>query len=150
MPEVDKARLLRALAVVETSGGKNNWPRIEVSYIPVGLEFTAQGRILIGTGRNVNEVVQPRWDRWGLPSAASWGPWQILYHTAADLGYGGRPEDLWDQSEEWVVKRLGVIEAKGAQDVRAFADAWNSGSFRDSNLVPVYTDKVEKAYAEIL
>lgn len=149
VPGVDTDRLLRAIAKIETSGGRNNWPRVEVSYIPAGLAFTVQGRILTGTGKNVNAVAAPRWAKWGLGSAASWGWWQILYHTAADMGYLGAPHELMTPGvcEIYVVARLRKIAKSGAETVRDFADAWNSGSWRDANLVPEYTQKVEAAYA---
>jgi hypothetical protein len=149
VPGVDCDRLLRAIARVETNGGRNNWPRVEVSYIPAGLSFTVQGHVLTGTGRNVNAVVAPRWAKWGLGTAASWGWWQILYHTAADMGFLGMPHELFDPgtSEPFVTMRLRKIAKGGAATVRDFADAWNSGSWRDANLVKDYTDKVEAAYA---
>lgn len=150
VPGVDLEALLHAIARVETQGGRNNWPRVEVSYMPVGERFTVQGRILVGTGRNFNAVVSPRWDRWGLASAASWGPWQILYHTAADMKYTGAPYDLMAPGvcEPFVILRLQRIAATGAKTVRDFADGWNSGSWRDANLVPEYTAKVVAAYEQ--
>jgi len=144
VPGVSADVLLRAIASVETNGGRNNWPRLEVSYIPAGLAFTVQGHVLTGTGRNCNAVTAPRWAKWGLGTAASWGWWQILYHTAADLGYQGAPCELMNPGtcETYVVARLRKIAMTGAQTVRDFADAWNSGSWRDANLVPEYTSAV--------
>lgn len=149
---VDADVLLRAIARVETNGGRNNWPRVEVSYIPKGLAFTVQGHVLTGTGTNVNAVVAPRWAKWGLGTAASWGWWQILYHTAADMGYPGPPHELMDSGtcEPYVVAHLRKIAMTGATTVRDFADAWNSGSWRDANLVKPYTDAVEAAYKELV
>jgi len=148
VPGVDCDKLLRAIATVETNGGRNNWPRLEVSYIPAGLAFTVQGHTLIGTGKNCNSITAPRWAKWGLGTAASWSWWQILYHTAADLGFEGPPNDLMDpgRCEPFVVGRLRKIAMSGAATVRDFADAWNSGSWRDANLVPEYTAAVEAAY----
>jgi len=148
VPGVDTDALLRAVAVVETQGGRNNWPRVEKSYIPAGQTFTVQGHLISGTGSNVNAIVRPRWERWGLGSAASWGWWQILYHTAADMGYLGPPHDLFASgvSEPFVVARLRKIAMTGAKTVRDFADAWNSGNWRDQNDVPEYTKAVALAY----
>jgi hypothetical protein len=151
VPGVDCDVLLRAIAIVETNGGVNNWPRIEASFIPSGKAFTVQGHVIVGTGRNVNAVVTPRWAQWGLASAASWGWWQILYHTAADMGYAGPPHELHDPAtcEPYVVNRLRRIAMTGATTVRDFADAWNSGTWKDANLVPDYTAAVEAAYQKI-
>jgi len=151
-PGIDTERLLRAIKRIETTDGGNNWPRVEVSYIPKGLAFTVQGRTLVGTGYNVNEVVIPRWKKWGLGSAASWGPWQILYHTAADQGYLMAPHELFDEGSCVPCGVMGLRRTAkgGALTVRDFADAWNSGSWRDANLVKPYTDAVEAAYAELV
>ena len=150
-PGVETNLLLSAIARVETEGGRNNWPRLEKSYIPAGQEFTVQGHLISGTGRNVNTIVRQRWEKWGLASAASWGWWQILYHTAADLGFGDAPPELMYPGicEPYVVKRLEKIAATGAKTVRDFADSWNSGSWRDANLVPEYTAKIEAAYKRL-
>lgn len=145
---IDVERVLRAIAAVESGGGDNNYPRFEVSYAPAGKAFTVQGRVLRGTGRNWNPIVAERWARWGMPSACSYGPWQILYHTAADLGYDGNPVDLWWLSENWVRKRLDRIMAKGANTVELIADAWNSGTHKDANTVPEYRAKVLAAYGD--
>lgn len=148
---VDLEKLLAAIKRVETSDGLNNWPRVEAAYIPEGLKFTIQGRIVVGNGRCMNEVSMPRWRSWGLSSSASWGPWQILYQTAADNGYGGPPWDLHGDatSEPYVISHLRKLEKRGAKTVRDFADGWNSGSFKDTNLVVNYTDAVNAAYNSI-
>jgi hypothetical protein len=144
----DLERILRTIAAVESSGGRNNWPRLEPAYIPEGLEFTVQGRIVRGTGKLVNQVVRRRWDRWGLESAASWSPWQILYHTAADLGYEGMPHRLHDPdiARPWVERLVARIIARGATTPEQIADAWNSGTHKD-NIVPhEYIEKFMKAW----
>lgn len=133
-PTVDRQILMDAIAAQETAGGVNNCPRFEVSYMPTGFACTVQGRILRGTGANWNPIVQARWEKWGLASAASYGAHQVLYHTAADLGFDKHPALLWvepDTCRQAVIARLNQIAAKGAQTVEQFADAWNSGSFRD-------------------
>jgi hypothetical protein len=151
-PGIDGARLLRAIADVETENGRNNWPNVEPSWIAEGERFTVEGRIVVGTGRNVNAIVLERARRFGwLPTSSSWGPWQILYHTAADLGFQGAPWDLWTPQESgpWVCRRLQKIIDRGAVTVGDIADAWNSGTHRDANRVPEYRAKVEAAYARV-
>ena len=152
--------LLTAIAHVETSSGRNNWPRIERSYLPLGSRWTVQGHIIEGTGANVNEIVRERLQRWGMASAASWGPWQILYHTAADRGYTGPPSGLHEAevSMTWVIRQLQLIMRRGADTVSQIADAWNSGTHRDhivphhymAQLVRAYDDYIVRAYDDYM
>jgi hypothetical protein len=144
---LDKELILAALAEKESSGGRNNCPRFEPAYIPVGERFTIQGRVIVGTGRGMSPVARQRWSMWGLASAASYSPWQILYHTAADLGYTGPPWDLWDPkvSRPWATLLLEKILSKGATTIEQVADAWNSGNFHDA----VYPEGYIKSVAAI-
>lgn len=154
VPGVSLERLLRAIAHVETSGGINNWPRIEVAYLPKGASVTVQGRVITGTGNAFTAEAARRY--YGLPdesrlgSAASWSPWQILYHTAVEQGFDGLPHKLHDPlvAEPLVKKRLTKIALRGAVKVEHFADAWNSGSFRDSIIPAKYIADVVRAYKE--
>lgn len=154
VPGVSLARLLNAIARVESSGGINNWPRIEVAYLPKGASFTVQGRVLVGTGTAFTAEAARRY--FGLPeesrlgSAASWSPWQILYHTAVEQGFDGLPHKLHEPlvAEPFVKRRLTKIAQRGAVKVEHFADAWNSGSFRDSIIPAKYIADVVRAYKE--
>lgn len=154
VPGVSLERLLHAIARVETSGGMNNWPRIEVAYLPKGATFTVQGRVITGTGTAFSAEASRRY--FGLPeesrlgSAASWSPWQILYHTAVEQGFDGLPHKLHDPlvAEPFVKRRLTKIALRGAVKVEHFADAWNSGSFRDSIIPAKYIADVVRAYKE--
>ncbi len=146
---IDGERLLRAIACVETSSHGPGL-RFEPSWMPKGYHFPLQGRVLIGTGRSMSAVATTRWTRWGVWSSASYGPWQILYHVAADLGYDGHPCDLLHQSEPWVRKLLQRIARSGARTIAEIADSWNSGNFRDKNVPAEYITKVQRAYEEAL
>lgn len=146
---IDIERFMRAIKRVETSDGINNWPRLEPAYIPAGDAFTIQGRYLTGTGHAWNDIVKSRWQHWGLQSAASWSPWQILYHTAADLGYLDAPYKLHDPilASEWVIRRINhIIAHQSPTSVTDLADAWNSGTCRDTIVPSTYIKKVEEAY----
>ncbi len=147
-PGIDGNALLIAIAMVETEGGRNNCPRFEVAYIPKGERFTVQGRVIEGTGACVNSIVLERWQKWGLASAASYGPWQILYHTAADRHYRGCPWGLWSQagSRPFVVAQLERIVCKGARSIEEVADAWNSGNHFDQIVPHRYIAKVVAEY----
>lgn len=149
--DLDGDVLLEAIAHVESSGGANNWPRLEAAYMPKGVTVTAQGRLIFGTGACFNEIVRKRWLKWGVSSAGSYGPWQILYHTAADLGFAGAPWELWSPEtvRMFVIARLRKIEKAGARTVEEFADAWNSGNFRDTIIPSVYINEVKAAYTAL-
>lgn len=148
---INETALLGAIMDVESSGGVNNCPRFERAYMPAGFRCTVQGLNIVGTGRNYNELVKSRWSVWGLASSASYSPWQILYHTAADAGYGGAPWLLWDPAIaiEWVKRSLQFkINRQKLTTVAEIADAWNSGSARDTFIPQEYVDHVLAAYAK--
>lgn len=143
---LDAGALLDAIRYVETAGG--NWPRLEPAWMPEGAVVWAQGRRVVGTGRQLTEIALARWHQWGPQAAASWGPWQLLYHTAADLGYDWPPFLLHDEdvSYRWVLKRLAQITERGAATLEEIADAWNSGTHRDGIVPETYIQKVRDAY----
>lgn len=151
MPQLsDFKMLLLAIGRKETSGGVNNCPRFEPAYIPKGMAFTVQGHLITGTGTLVNDIVKERWDKYGLASAASYGPWQILYHTAADMGFHDAPWVLWapEESQPWVEKQLRRLFIKGATTVEAMARGWNGGNPR-ANVPAGYIEGVKKHFAEL-
>lgn len=144
---IDVERLLRAIRQVETSGAPTGL-RFEPAYMPRGYRLPLQGRELVGTGRSMSAVAEQRWVRWGPWSSASYGPWQILYHTAADLGYTDHPCDLLHASESWVCALLRRIARQGARTLAEIGDAWNSGNFRDQNVPTEYIARLTRAYEE--
>lgn len=148
VPGVDWQRFIDAVATVETGFGRNNCPRFEASYIPAGELFTVQGRQLLGTGRNVNEVVRGRFAVWGLASAASFGPWQILYHSAADRGFTGAPWELWSRAESypWVLMHFAwLVGRRHPRNLPELAACWNTGQAKPE-LAALYVSKVVRAY----
>lgn len=148
-PEVALERFLSAVRRVETSGGV--WPRVERAFMPAGVSRWVQGRRIVGTGRAWNALVESRWAEWDLASAASYGPWQILYHTAADLGYSDAPWFLSDPRvcRFWAISLVARHVARGARTVEELADAWNSGSHRDSFVPTEYVSAVSLAYRDL-
>lgn len=136
---IDIPRLLIAISGVESSYGTNAIPRHEDSWCPNQ------------HGRNANKIVIPRHRRWGCEACCSWGPWQLLYHTAADQGFDGAPHELTDPhvSLAPVAQRLRAIAKQGAASVSDFADAWNSGTFRDGIVPVVYIARLVKEYATL-
>lgn len=140
--------LLDAIRSVETSAAQLGGLRFEGAFIPLGLTFAVQGQLVRGTGACVNAIVAERWSRYGVRTAASYGPWQMLYHTAADLGYDDEPEGLYSESTArvWADRLLSRIFAQGAETVEQVADAWNSGSFRDGIVPHEYIARVAAEY----
>jgi hypothetical protein len=147
----DLDRVLIAIAEVESQGGRNNYPRFERSYAPKGQQFTIQGHIIEGTGTNFTVVAESRWTRFGLASACSFGPHQMLYHTAADRGYQAEPWRLWnpDLEKEWVTVELKRQFVKGANTISKIGDAWNSGSYLDANIPGDYITKLVSVYVKL-
>jgi hypothetical protein len=149
---MDYDALLHALAKVESDGGRNNWPRVEVSYLPKGYTATCQGKLLLGTGKNFNSIVETRWHvcqtEHRLGTAASWGPWQILYHTAADCGFAGMPYELHNKNTSlpWVRRRLEIIWNNGGRTVEEFARAWNGGNIHANYVPEAYVVSVLRYY----
>lgn len=148
IPHIDVPRLLAAIRTVETADCPTGL-RFEAAYMPHGYRFALQGWCVVGTGRALSSVAERRWVLWGAWSAASYGPWQILYHTAADLGYEGHPCDLLrvDVCQPWVERLLHRIARRGACTIEQIADAWNSGTHRDAIVPEEYIRSVVAAYA---
>ena len=149
---LNNTALLAAIAYVESSGGRNNYPNFEPYWAPEGKSFTIEGKIQTSRHPLSNKIVVERFDKWAMASACSFSSWQILYHTAADLGYRRAPWFLWDDTIAilWVVKRLNVLVKHGAETIEQFADAWNSGSFKDKIVPKEYIDKVSNIYNKLV
>lgn len=131
-PGLDPALLLLALCAVESSGGFNNQRRVEPAYRP--------------GGRYCDQAL---YDQYGDDAAASWGPLQVMYVTAHELGYQGTPSELGEPSEgvRMAVKLINRrIVGRGAATLEQIADAYNSGSFRDRIVPQEYILKVRQAY----
>lgn len=149
---VNIERLLSAIRTQEVTNCSLGGLRFEASWMPRGARFAVQGKLVVGTGRNYDRSgpAQARWAEHGIWSCASYGPWQMLYHTAADMGYDGHPAHLNDESiaKWWATRLLQRIEARGAQSVRQFADAWNTGNHRDDYHNKEYEDNIVRYYEE--
>ena len=135
---IDPAQLLAALAAVESSFGLNAVPNHEPAYDEGGGYYRAAHHV-----RALHKT-------WGAWAACSYGPWQILFVTAWEMGFRGTPSELWSPSGciEWVVRAMNArIFDKGATSVEQTADAWNSGSFQDKIWPGGYVKQVMDAYA---
>lgn len=149
--DLDGTALLAAIAYVESSGGRNNYPNFEPYWAPEGKIFTIEGKLQRSKHPLSNKIVSDRFEDYGMASACSFSSWQILYHTAADLGFNKPPWMLWEDAIAilWVVRRLNAIAGHGAESIVHFADAWNSGSFRDRIIPGEYIEKVSDVYRKL-
>lgn len=79
----------------------------------------------------------------GRAVASSYGPWQIMYLTAYEMGYRGKPEDLGkaEVSLPYVLKYLNFLREKLGNNDRAVISAYNAGP-GGVGTNPRYTAKV--------
>jgi hypothetical protein len=79
----------------------------------------------------------------GRAIASSYGPWQIMYVTAYEMGYRGNPQDLANAATSlpYVMKYLDFLRKKLGDRDRAVISAYNAG-LRGVGTNPVYTGKV--------
>jgi hypothetical protein len=112
---LDPARVLAAIAHNESRYGANNVPRHEPA-------FDAGGRY----------ADRAALEKYGREAACSWGPWQVMYVTAKELGYKGAPKELADPevSLPFAIKLVNerLIERQGAKSLAEIAVGYNSGS----------------------
>jgi hypothetical protein len=75
--------------------------------------------------------------------ASSYGPWQIMYLTAYDMGYRGKPQALSEASVSlpYVLKYLDFLRKKLGNNERAVISAYNAG-LGGVGKNPTYTSKV--------
>ena len=75
--------------------------------------------------------------------SSSYGPWQIMYLTAYDLGYRGKPEELADAATSlpYVLKYLDFLRQKLGDNDRAIISAYNAGP-AGVGTNPTYTSRV--------
>lgn len=143
---IDPRRLLGAIAIVETDGGREAGPRFEPAYAPGGQYYGASG------------FLRHQYETYGAHACCTYGAWQIFYPTACELGYRGVPggirEDgtpfgLWDHDIgiTWVVEclRRRAFD-RGALTVAAAADAYDSGNRVEDRRPSDYVVWVAQAY----
>jgi hypothetical protein len=148
MPELNRVALLRAICQVESSYGKNIGARFEPAYGYKGRYWTAA---------HVREL----WWKHGDLAACSYGPTQILYVVAWELGYREAPcvlHSCWEHALEYTVellnRRILARFRKGqgwvahAVTIEDIADSYNSGTHRDLNVPEKYIEKFQDAYTK--
>lgn len=136
--ENDSRRLLLAFAEIESSIGKYNF-RYEPAYGLSGLYYRK------------SKALQEAYDVFGPFVAMSYGPFQIMYCVAMELGYKGHPLKLTDGNESirWVCQLMNRHGKKGAANLKLLASAYNGGNinaWKSNEAVLKYTQKIEAAY----
>lgn len=131
---VDGARLLWAIAGVESSyGAQREFARIEPAYQPGGSMYRG------------SENVRALWHRYGALAACSYGTWQMMAATAAELGFSGHPWEL--QADEMLAPLVAAyLWRSKARTLREALDAYNSGSCRDRLIPEAYVRSGLAAY----
>lgn len=137
----DRRAILAALTDVETGPWGSRWQAalFEPGYYRGGHYYNVE---------HVREAVH----RYESLASCSYGPWQILYISAWELGYRGHPVGLIspEVSAPLVVELLNRRwKDKGRLD--GAADSWNTGNDHD-RLLPraTYTENFLQAYDEAL
>ena len=89
---IDNGRLLAAISIVESNGGRNRQPNFEPAFYVGGRYWNAHLAELVNQWEQASDVKMRPWC--GRAVACSWSPWQILYITAEELGFNGAPWEL--------------------------------------------------------
>ena len=136
-PEVDARSILAAITLPETEWGERcEAACFEMAYYRGGLWYRAL---------HVRELIH----RYEAFASCSYGPWQILFISAWELGYRGHPAELRhpEISSEWVVAYLNkrVHSPTGPRD---YFDAWNSGTNADKSIPLGYINRAMEGYLE--
>ena len=143
--DMDPRALLIAMTANESSWGTDCAPRFEPGYYRGGAYFL----------KPANDWLRDLVRRYGQCAAMSWGPWQIMYPVAYELGYKGsahaHPWGLYEPeiSLHWVIEYLNRrVFAAGALTVAQVGDAYNTGNCRDANHNLEYETDLEAHYVE--
>ncbi len=131
--DVDFEALLYAIGGVESRFGTFYGPRHENAYCRGGRYYDSE------LTRKHNCMAH-----------CSYGYWQIMFANAAAVRGRITPELMLDPLHALpiTVHWMRRVVKRGAHSVRDIADAWNSGSHRDSIVPVAYIEKVEKLYKE--
>ena len=121
---LDGARVLWAIAGVESSFGLNCQPRHEMSYCTGSLSHAPQVVALT--------------EKYGHAAHASFGPWQMMLCNAASVTTAGNwacPPENFASLEFCVEKAVAfinarILKAEGARTLEQIAWAYNAGTFR--------------------
>ena len=146
---VDKARVLGAICKIESAGWNNRQPNFEPAYYVGGRYFNL--KTFKKAIRHCDPVLLPTM---GALAASSFGPFQLMYGVALELGFQGTAIELADPRTnlEFCIRYINVrcvpkITAQDEQDwVTRVADGYNTGNPRDRIHNEAYEREVCNAY----
>ena len=131
--ELNKKALLIAIAQNESSFGRNCTPRLEPAYDFGGFYFRK------------SPILRMQYKEFGDLVARSYGPFQIMYIVATELGFGFKrhPEELqdFDINTEFAVQYINHRALRNAETVQDVFDAYNSGRSHDANVPTTYIQR---------
>lgn len=142
VPEgLDAESILWAIYRMEKYDKHNRVPRFEPAYAPGGIYYES------------SDAVKALHSTWGNWAACSYSNFQIMFVTAVELSYTGPPLAL-DKDKvalPFVVKYVNErIFERGAKTIEEVADAYNSGTHRDTNKPIRYINKFVRKYKKAL
>lgn len=72
---------------------------------------------------------KPEWESWGPLAACSYGLLQVLYTVAFEVGFRGRPEELFQPATglRWGVTKIATLR-RGISDPLAVLASYNGGT----------------------
>lgn len=161
---LNRERLLAALCRQESTGWKDRRPNFEPAFYLGGRFGKTEiiSRWQTGVEAELRESI-------GKLAASSFGPWQLMYPVAVELGFDGHPFELADPltnclfairyiNERCLAKGLKDLAAGGDEDadgdvdeldrVAQIADAFNSGTHLDRWKPHTYMDEVVRFYQD--
>ena len=137
---LNKKALLIALAKNESSFGKDCTPRLEPAYDFGGHYFRR------------SPIIRMQHRKFGNAVAKSYGPFQVMYPTAVELGYdiNRPPEELgeFETNIEYAIRYINHRALRKAISVQDIFDAYNSGSSHDSIIPEGYILKGMARYQD--
>jgi len=146
VPEgIDGAALLVAIAEVESQKGeRRECPRHESAYCYGGFYYKSPN----------GDDLRAASEKYGCLAHCSFGSWQIMYITARELGFNGKPTDLNDDTIALplVVRYMNrrILDRFPRITVAGIADAYNTGRPDDAHVNPLYINAVVTAYGDLV
>lgn len=137
---LNRKALLIALAKNESSFGKNIGPRYEKAYDKGGYYFQK------------SPLLRMQHAKYGQDVAKSYGPFQIMYIVALELGYefNDPPAGLadFDTNTYFAVQYINRRALRKAVGISDIFDSYNSGSCKDGNIPHAYIEKGLQRYED--
>lgn len=117
--ELDGFKILRTIVKLESAYGADCRPRFEPAYYPGGMYFRK------------SKMLNDGYENWGSLVSFSYGPFQIMWVKAAELGYpiSASPLDLWSGyiSCPFVVELINDANSRGVKKLEEILAVYNGG-----------------------